>query len=152
MAVRTPQCQVGPLVCWDQWYPEAARLTAMKGAEVLFYPTAIGWLPEEKAEYGKDQLEAWQTIQRAHAIANGVFTVSVNRVGIETSPAGSIEFWGHSFVCAPSGKVLAEAGSEPQVLVVECDLQQIADTRRIWPFFRDRRVDAYADLTKRWSE
>ncbi len=151
MSVSTPHCQVGPLVCWDQWYPEAARLTAMHGAQALFYPTAIGWLPEEKAEHGADQLSAWQTIQRAHAIANGVFTVSVNRVGTERSAAGSIEFWGHSFVCSPSGKLLVEAGTDPEVLVAECDLSQIAETRRIWPFFRDRRIDAYGDLTKRWA-
>jgi N-carbamoylputrescine amidase len=151
-AIATPGCKVGPLVCWDQWYPEAARLTAMQGAEVLFYPTAIGWLAEEKAEHGADQLSAWQTIQRSHAIANGVFTVSVNRVGVERSQAGDIEFWGHSFVCAPSGRIIAEAGVGNEVLVVDCDLRQIENTRQIWPFFRDRRVDAYSGLTERWSK
>src|SRR5690606_4779189 len=110
VSVPTPHCRAGLLVCWDQWYPEAARLTALRGAQALFYPTAIGWLPEEKSTHGQNQLSAWQTIQRGHAIANGVFTVSVNRVGVERSPAGEIEFWGHSFVCAPSGAVIAEAG------------------------------------------
>ncbi len=151
MSVKTPAVDVGPLICWDQWYPEAARLTAMQGAQILFYPTAIGRLPEEKDECGADQLAAWQTIQRSHAIANGVFTVSVNRVGTETSAAGSIEFWGHSFVCSPTGAILAQASTEEEVLVVECDLTQVAQTRRIWPFFRDRRIDGYGDLTKRWS-
>lgn len=152
MAVPTPLCQVGPLICWDQWYPEAARITAMQGAQILFYPTAIGWLPEEKDQYGAEQLASWHTIQRSHAIANGVFTVSVNRVGTEPSDAGSIEFWGHSFVCSPAGAVLAEAGTGDEVLVVECDLAQTEETRRTWPFFRDRRIDAYGELTKRWSQ
>lgn len=151
MAIQSPECVVGPLICWDQWYPEAARLTAMQGAEVLFYPTAIGWMPEEKAEHGENQRSAWQTIQRAHAIANGVFTVSVNRVGVEKSPAGEIEFWGHSFVCAPSGEVIAQAGLGEEVLVVDCNLEQLHHTRRIWPFLRDRRIDAYGSLTHRWG-
>jgi N-carbamoylputrescine amidase len=124
----------------------------MRGAQVLFYPTAIGWLPDEKAEQGENQLAAWQTIQRAHAIANGVFTVAVNRVGTETSSAGEIEFWGHSFVCAPNGALLAEAGQADEVLVAHCDLSQNEETRRTWPFFRDRRIDAYSDLLKRWSD
>ncbi len=152
VSTPTPHCRAGLLVCWDQWYPEAARLTAMRGAQVLFYPTAIGWLPDEKAEHGKDQLSAWQTIQRAHAIANGVFTVSVNRVGVERSAAGEIEFWGHSFVCSPSGAVIAEAGEGEEVLVARCDLQQSEATRKIWPFFRDRRIDTYSDLLKRWAD
>lgn len=151
VASNADAARLGLLVCWDQWYPEAARLTSMLGAEILFYPTAIGWVPEEKAEHGDDQLSAWQTIQRAHAIANGVFVVAVNRVGVETSPMGSIEFWGNSFVCAPNGRVLAQAGTEERVLVVDCDLSLIEETRRTWPFFRDRRVDAYGDLLKRWS-
>jgi N-carbamoylputrescine amidase len=150
--VNTPHAKLGPLVCWDQWYPEAARLTALQGAEMLFYPTAIGWLPEEKAEFGADQVDAWHTIQRSHAIANGVFTVSVNRMGTERSAAGEIEFWGRSFVCAPSGRVLAEAGAGEEVLVVDCDLTHVATTREIWPFFRDRRIDAYAGLTARWGK
>lgn len=147
----TADAKLGLLVCWDQWYPEAARLTAMLGAELLFYPTAIGWMPEEKAEHGADQLAAWQTMQRSHAIANGVFVVAVNRVGIETSSVGSIEFWGHSFVCAPNGRVLAEAGTEEAVLVADCDLNAIESIRRVWPFFRDRRIDAYEGLLDRWG-
>ena len=152
VAVTTPSCKVGPLVCWDQWYPEAARLTALQGAEVLFYPTAIGWLSDEKVEHGANQRGAWETIQRAHAIANGVFTVAVNRVGIEHSKAGDIEFWGHSFVCAPSGEVLAQAGEGEEVLVVPCELGQLHDTRRIWPFLRDRRIDSYSGLSARWGQ
>ncbi len=151
MAIPTPRCVVGPLICWDQWYPEAARLTALQGAEVLFYPTAIGWMPEEKELHGENQRSAWEAIQRAHAIANGVFTVSVNRVGVEKSTAGEIEFWGNSFVCAPSGEVIARAGLGEEVMVVDCDLQQLHDTRRIWPFLRDRRIDAYEGLTNRWG-
>jgi N-carbamoylputrescine amidase len=152
MSVSTSRCEVGPLICWDQWYPEAARLTAMHGAEALFYPTAIGWLPQEKAEHGAAQLSSWQTVMRAHAITNGVFTVAVNRVGIETSTAGSIEFWGHSFICSPTGEILVEAGTEPAVLVAECDLAKVTVSRQTWPFFRDRRIDAYGDLTKRWAK
>ncbi len=151
VAVPTQHCTVGPLICWDQWYPEAARLTALQGAEVLFYPTAIGWLADEKAEHGANQRAAWETIQRSHAIANGVFTVAVNRVGVERSSVGDIEFWGHSFVCAPSGEVLAQAGEGEEVLVVACDLDQLHDTRRIWPFLRDRRIDSYGGLTQRWG-
>jgi N-carbamoylputrescine amidase len=149
VAIPTPHCSVGPLVCWDQWYPEAARLTALRGAEVLFYPTAIGWHPKEKARYGAEQLAAWQTIQRAHAIANGVFVVAVNRVGHEGPKDGGLEFWGHSFVADPFGVVLAEAGQEEEVLVVECDLSRVEDVRRGWPFLRDRRIDAYGGLTSR---
>lgn len=151
MALETPNCTIGPLICWDQWYPEAARLTAMQGAEVLFFPTAIGWMPDERVEH-ENQRNAWETIQRAHAIANGVFTVSVNRVGVEKSKAGEIEFWGHSFVCAPNGEVLAKAGLNEEVLVVDCDLTLLHDTRRIWPFLRDRRIDAYGGLTNRWGK
>ncbi len=152
MAVSTPHANVGPLICWDQWYPEAARLTAMRGAEILFYPTAIGWLPEEKAEFGAQQLDAWKTIQRSHAIANGVFVVAVNRVGHEASPNGGIQFWGHSFVCDPFGVVLAEAGEEEQVLVVELALGKAEATRRNWPFFRDRRIDAYSGIGHRYLD
>jgi N-carbamoylputrescine amidase len=150
VACKTPTAVVGTLVCWDQWYPEAARLTALRGAELLCYPTAIGWLPRDKAEYGPAQLSAWQTIQRSHAIANGVFVVAVNRVGVERSDAGEIEFWGRSFVCDPSGVVIAEAGSGEEVLVVECDLSKVEASRRGWPFLRDRRIDAFSDLSKRW--
>jgi N-carbamoylputrescine amidase len=149
-SVETPHAQVGPLICWDQWYPEAARLTALRGAEILFYPTAIGWLPEEKAEHGAAQRDAWQTIQRAHAIANGVFVVAVNRVGQEGDPQKGIEFWGHSFVCDPFGRIIAQAGAGEEVLVVECDLSLQEETRQIWPFLRDRRIDAYVGLDKRW--
>jgi len=149
VAVPTPHCNVGPLVCWDQWYPEAARLTALRGAEVLFYPTAIGWHPGEKARFGKDQLAAWQTIQKAHAIANGVFVVAVNRVGHEGPKDGGLEFWGHSFVADPFGVVLAEAAQDETVLVVECDLGRVEEVRRGWPFLRDRRIDAYGGLTSR---
>ncbi len=147
--VETPFANVGPLICWDQWYPEAARLTALRGAEVLFYPTAIGWHPAEKSEFGASQLSAWQTMQRAHAIANGVFVVAVNRVGHEGAEDGGIEFWGHSFVCDPFGVVLAEAGQGEEVLVVECDLARQEQVRRGWPFLRDRRIDAYGGLTSR---
>jgi N-carbamoylputrescine amidase len=149
VALPTPFCTVGPLVCWDQWYPEAARLTALRGAEVLFYPTAIGWHPSEKARYGKDQLAAWQTMQKSHAIANGVFVVAVNRVGHEGQQGSGIEFWGHSFVCDPFGVVLAEAGQGEETLVVECDLARVEEVRRGWPFLRDRRIDAYGGLMAR---
>jgi N-carbamoylputrescine amidase len=142
--------ELGLLVCWDQWYPEAARLSTLNGAEILFYPTAIGWMPGEE-EHHEDQLQAWQTMQRSHAIANGAFVVAVNRVGTETSPVGSITFWGHSFICAPSGRVLCEAAVDTKVLVAECDLSAIERQRRIWPFLRDRRIDAYGGLSKRWG-
>jgi len=141
--------RVGALVCWDQWFPEAARLTALNGAEMLFYPTAIGWHPREKAAHGAAQHAAWETIQRAHAIANGVFVVAVNRVGLE----GELEFWGASFVADPFGRVLARASHDrEEVLVVECDRRLIADTRRNWPFLRDRRIDAYDGLLKRYLD
>jgi N-carbamoylputrescine amidase len=149
IAVETPFASVGPLICWDQWYPEAARLTALRGAQILFYPTAIGWHPNEKAETGAAQLSAWQTMQRSHAIANGVFVAAVNRVGHEGPKDGGLEFWGHSFACDPFGIVLAEAGSGEQVLVVECDLRRQEQIRRGWPFLRDRRIDAYAGITSR---
>lgn len=145
------RAHLGLLVCWDQWYPEAARLSVLDGAEILFYPTAIGWMPGEE-EHHADQLSAWQTVQRSHAIANGAFVVAVNRVGTETSPAGSITFWGHSFVAAPSGRVLCEGGTDPCVLVAECDLSEIERQRRVWPFLRDRRIDAYGGLSKRWGK
>ncbi len=143
--------RIGTLVCWDQWYPEAARLTALQGAAIIFYPTAIGWHPAEKASYGKDQIAAWETVQRSHAIANGVFVAVPNRVGHER-PAGGpgIEFWGRSFVVDPAGRVLARASSDSeQVLVVACDLAAVETARTHWPFLRDRRVDAYGDLTRR---
>jgi len=149
MAVPTPKATLGPLICWDQWYPEAARLTALRGAEILFYPTAIGWHPSEKAETGAAQLSAWQTMQRAHAIANGVFVVAVNRVGHEGPKDGGLEFWGHSFVADPFGVVLAEAGEGEETLVVECDLRRQEEVRRNWPFLRDRRIDAYGGIQSR---
>jgi N-carbamoylputrescine amidase len=149
MSIPTPQASLGPLICWDQWYPEAARLTALRGAELLVYPTAIGWHPKEKAEYGPSQLAAWQTIQRSHAIANGVFVVAVNRVGHEGAKDGGLEFWGHSFVADPAGVVIAEAGEGEETLLVECDLSRVEAVRRGWPFLRDRRIDAYSSITAR---
>ncbi len=148
--VPTQHANLGPLICWDQWYPEAARLTALRGAEILFYPTAIGWHPSEKAEFGDDQFEAWRIVQRGHAIANGVFVAAINRVGHEGPVDGGIEFWGGSFVADPFGRIIAEAGSEPETLVVDCDLGRIEETRRHWPFLRDRRIDAYQGLDRRW--
>ena len=143
--------RVGVLICWDQWFPEAARLTAMSGAEILFYPTAIGWHPREKAEFGAAQHSAWETMQRSHAIANGIFVAVPNRVGFEPGPGAGLEFWGASFVSDPFGRVLARAPHDSEdVLVVSCDLQRIDDVRQNWPFFRDRRIDAYGDLTKRF--
>jgi N-carbamoylputrescine amidase len=153
-AVKTTHATVGPLICWDQWYPEAARMTALQGAEILLYPTAIGWHPQEKSEEGQAQLEAWTTIQRSHAIANGVFVVAVNRIGHE-SPAGGdgLEFWGSSFVCDPFGVVLAQASiDQEETLVVDIDLKRIEEVRRNWPFLRDRRIDAYEGITKRFLD
>jgi N-carbamoylputrescine amidase len=149
-AFSTAAGRIGALVCWDQWYPEAARLSALAGADVLFYPTAIGWHPHEKAESGEAQVSAWQTMQRAHAIANGVYVAAVNRVGHEGPADGGIEFWGSSFVCDPFGVVLAEASrTAEEILVVECDPARQEDVRRSWPFLRDRRIDAYAPITRR---
>jgi N-carbamoylputrescine amidase len=149
-AFETGVGRIGTLVCWDQWYPEAARLTALAGADVLFYPTAIGWHPREKTEHGEAQLAAWQTIQRSHAIANGVYVAAVNRVGHEGPAGGGIEFWGASFVCDPFGVVLAEAPrTEEAILVAEVDRGHLEEVRRNWPFLRDRRIDAYAPITKR---
>jgi N-carbamoylputrescine amidase len=144
--------RIGVLICWDQWYPEAARLTAMSGAEILFYPTAIGWLPPEKAEYGERQHSAWETIQRSHAIANGCFVATVNRVGFEPGPAGGLEFWGGSFVADPSGRLLAKAGQEEETLVVPCNLADVDIVRTHWPFLRDRRIDAYQGMTQRYLD
>src|SRR5690606_227578 len=129
--------------------PEAARLTALRGAEILFYPTAIGWHPAEKQSHGAAQLSAWQTIQRSHAIANGVFVAACNRVGHEGPAEGGLEFWGHSFVCDPFGVVIAEAGQGEEILIAECDLSQMEEARRGWPFLRDRRIDAYAGIQAR---
>jgi N-carbamoylputrescine amidase len=144
--------RIGVLICWDQWYPEGARLTALQGAEILFYPTAIGWLPPEKAEYGERQHAAWETIQRSHAIANGVYVAATNRVGFEPSPNGGIEFWGRSFVADPSGQIVARAGDKEEVLVAECNLGLVDTARTHWPFLRDRRIDSYGDITRRFID
>jgi N-carbamoylputrescine amidase len=149
--------RIGTLVCWDQWYPEGARLTALQGAEVLFYPTAIGWHPAEKEQYGTAQHDAWRTIQRAHAIANGVYVAVVNRVGHETGnirgnevKGAGLEFWGRSFLCDPFGVVLAEGSHDKEeILIGEVDAQKMEDVRRNWPFLRDRRIDAYGPITSR---
>jgi len=148
---KTRFANIGVLICWDQWYPEAARITALLGADILFYPTAIGWHPAEKAEFGQAQVEAWRTMQRAHAIANGVYVASPNRVGHEDEPGtNGIEFFGNSFICDPFGRLLAEAGTDPAILIATCDPKLIEDTRRNWPFLRDRRIDAYAPILSRY--
>ena len=156
-AFDTQVGKVGTLVCWDQWYPEGARLTALQGAQVLFYPTAIGWHPDEKAQYGEAQYDAWQTIQRAHAIANGVYVAVVNRVGFEQgdirgnkASGKGLEFWGGSFVADPFGRVIAKASHDKEeILIAEVDSQLLEDTRRNWPFLRDRRIDAYGGIISR---
>jgi N-carbamoylputrescine amidase len=154
-AFTTSQGTVGTLICWDQWYPEGARLTAMQDASVLFYPTAIGWHPHEKAQYGAAQRDAWRTVQRGHAIANGIYVAAVNRVGHEVLTPGTpgIEFWGSSFIADPQGVVLAEASeNKEEVLVADVDLARIEDVRRNWPFLRDRRIDAYDGITRRFLD
>jgi N-carbamoylputrescine amidase len=149
----TAFARVGTLVCWDQWYPEAARLTALQGAEILFYPTAIGWHPAEKAEFGPAQSSAWETIQRSHAIANGVYVAAVNRIGHEGLTSGGLEFWGSSFLADPFGRVIAKAGPDTEeVLIARCDPRVQEETRRNWPFLRDRRIDAYAPITQRYLD
>jgi N-carbamoylputrescine amidase len=155
LGFRTFDTSVGPigtLVCWDQWYPEGARLTALQGANILLYPTAIGWHPAEKARYGAQQLDAWKTIQRSHAIANGCWVTAVNRVGYEQlgGEGAGIEFWGHSFVSDPFGVVVAEAGEKEENVIAEIDLARIEEVRRNWPFLRDRRTDAYSDIQHRF--
>ena len=153
--IETSLGKLGVLVCWDQWFPEAARLMTLAGAELLIYPTAIGWDPSDIQEEQQRQLDAWCTIQRSHAVANGVPVISVNRTGFEADPAdaGGIQFWGNSFICGPQGEYLAQAAAdEPSVLVTEIDLQRVESVRRIWPYLRDRRIDAYADLLKRYRE
>ena len=143
---RTAHGNIGVLICWDQWYPEAARLTALAGADLLFYPTAIGWLPEEKAALGHAQHNAWETVQRGHGVANGCYVAATNRVGTE----GRTQFWGQSFVSDPYGEIVARASVErEEVLLADCDLAKQRAFRRIWPFFRDRRIDAYGDLARR---
>ena len=168
-AMKTSQGDIGTLVCWDQWYPEAARVTALQGANTLFYPTAIGWHPSEKAEFGEAQYSAWQTIQRAHAIANGVFVAAVNRVGHEHgdvlhqgvempgpgdhTPQSGLEFWGGSFIADPFGRVIAQASHDKEeILTAEIDLKLLEDTRRNWPFLRDRRIDAYSGIASRFLD
>lgn len=156
-AFETQVGKIGALVCWDQWYPEGARLTALQGAQVLFYPTAIGWHPDEKAQYGEAQYDAWRTIQRAHAIANGVYVAVVNRVGFEQgdirgnkAPGKGLEFWGGSFIADPFGRVIAQASHDKEeILLAEVDSRVLEDTRRNWPFLRDRRIDAYGPITSR---
>ena len=149
--------RIGVLVCWDQWYPEGARLIALSGARILFYPTAIGWHPSEKAEYGERQHSSWETIQRSHAIANGVYVAVANRVGHEPTPPGhpgaGIEFWGQSFFADPSGQIMARGSvGEEQILLADCDFDRIDVQRTHWPFLRDRRIDAYHDITKRYLD
>jgi N-carbamoylputrescine amidase len=168
-ALSTTHGNIGTLVCWDQWYPEAARVTSLMGANTLFYPTAIGWQPSEKAEYGEAQYSAWQTMQRAHAISNGVFVGAVNRVGHEHgdvihngvemrgpgdhTPASGLEFWGGSFIADPFGRVIAQASHDKEeILTAEIDLKLLEDTRRNWPFLRDRRIDAYQGITSRFLD
>ncbi len=162
-AIQTQVGRVGALICWDQWYPEAARLTALQGATILFYPTAIGWHPDEKTAHGAVQLDAWRTVQRGHAIANGTYVAAVNRVGHERpldsgqgqgqGQGQGIDFWGSSFLCDPQGIVLAEARPDKEeILLAEVDLERIEEVRRNWPFLRDRRIDAYDGITQRFLQ
>jgi N-carbamoylputrescine amidase len=147
----TRYARIGVLICWDQWYPEAARITSLLGADILFYPTAIGWHPSEKSEFGAAQVEAWRTMQRSHAIANGVYVAAANRVGSEPEPGtDGLEFFGHSFVSDPFGRIISEAGTAPEVVVATCDTNLIEQTRRNWPFLRDRRIDAYGPILQRY--
>ena len=152
---QTKYGDIGTLICWDQWYPEAARLVALKGANILFYPTAIGWHPHEKAEHGKAQFDSWQTVQRGHAIANGVYVAAVNRVGLEkqNEKSAGIEFWGQSFVADPQGVIIAQASVDrEEILLAEVNLERIEYIRQNWPFLRDRRIDAYNGITKRFLD
>jgi len=154
-AIDTKFGKVGTLICWDQWYPEAARITSLKGAEVLFYPTAIGWHPHEKEQYGKKQHEAWMTVQRGHAVANGIFVAAVNRTGFEkpVENKAGIEFWGSSFIAGPQGEIIAQASHDKEeILLAEIDLALMEDVRQNWPFLRDRRIDAYGDILKRFID
>ena len=151
-SIQTQKGKVGTLICWDQWYPEAARLTALKGAEVLFYPTAIGWHPQEKEQYGENQYGAWMNVMKGHAVANGVYVAAANRIGLEQylpNTAG-IEFWGASFIAGPQGEILAQASHDKEeILIAEVDLDLQENVRQNWPFFRDRRIDAFGEITKR---
>jgi len=154
-AFDTQVGKIGTLICWDQWYPEGARITALQGAEVLFYPTAIGWHPSEKAQYGEKQHDAWRTVQRGHAVANGIFVAACNRVGFEkpVESSAGIEFWGASFIAGPQGEILAEASHDKEeIIMAEIDHTLMEDVRRNWPFLRDRRIDAYGDITKRFID
>lgn len=154
-AFETNYGKIGTLICWDQWYPEGARLTSLQGAEVLFYPTAIGWHPHEKAQYGKKQYEAWQIVQRGHAVANGIFVAACNRVGFEkpVEQSAGIEFWGASFIAGPQGEILAQASHDKEeIIMAEIDHELMEDVRQNWPFLRDRRIDAYGDITKRYID
>lgn len=148
LAVETRYAKIGVLICWDQWFPEGARLTALRGAEILFYPTAIGWLMKEKEAVGHAQHSAWETVQRGHAVANSAYVAVPNRVGVE----GPIEFWGQSFACDTMGQIVAKAGTQEETLLFDFDREEVAETRRQWPFLRDRRVDAYSDLSKRFLD
>ncbi|MGD0462703.1 MAG: carbon-nitrogen hydrolase [Tepidisphaeraceae bacterium] len=160
-AWQTKYAKIGVLICWDQWFPEAARLVALQGAQVLFYPTAIGWHPREKAEYGHAQHESWELIQRSHAVANGCYVCAPNRIGLEkilrpdgkpVNPDG-IQFWGQSFIAAPNGQIIKKASSgKEEVLIADCDLENVEFSRTHWPFLRDRRIDAYGDLTRRFVD
>ncbi|MCH7965759.1 MAG: carbon-nitrogen hydrolase [Bacteroidetes bacterium] len=152
---KTNYGNIGTLICWDQWYPEAARLTALQGASIIFYPTAIGWHPDEKEKHGKKQFDSWQTIQRGHAIANGVYVAAANRIGLEKAERDSdgIEFWGQSFICNPQGVILEQGSADKEeIIIAEIDLNKIENIRRHWPFFRDRRIDTYGDITKRFID
>jgi N-carbamoylputrescine amidase len=150
-AWKTRYATIGVLICWDQWYPEAARITSLLGAQVIFYPTAIGWHPSERAEWGMDQVDAWRTIQRGHAIANGVYVAAANRIGHEEEPGtDGITFFGHSFVADPFGRYVAEAGECEEILIARCDPELIETVRRNWPFLRDRRIDAYGPILRRY--
>lgn len=151
-AIETKKGTIGTLICWDQWYPEAARITALKGAEVLFYPTAIGWHPKEKEQYGENQYGAWMNVMKGHAVANGVFVAAANRIGLEKYIEGTegIQFWGASFIAGPQGEILAQASHDKEeILIAEVDLDLQENVRQNWPFFRDRRIDAFGDITKR---
>jgi N-carbamoylputrescine amidase len=150
--INTNKGKLGTLICWDQWYPEAARLTALKGAEVLFYPTAIGWHPNEKAEYGENQYGAWMNVMKGHAVANGIYVAAANRIGLEqyVPNTAGIEFWGASFIAGPQGEILAQASHDKEeILIADVDLDLQENVRQNWPFFRDRRIDAFGDITKR---
>ncbi|MEA1785486.1 carbon-nitrogen hydrolase [Arenibacter sp. GZD96] len=154
-SIKTQKGNIGTLICWDQWYPEAARLTALKGAEVLFYPTAIGWHPSEKEQFGTNQYGAWMNVMKGHAVANGVYVAAANRIGLEKyiPHTDGIEFWGNSFICGPQGEILAQASSDKEeILLAEVDLKLQENVRQNWPFFRDRRIDAFGDITKRFID